>query len=163
MTIPGVEWLEALADPIRLGIVRHLARYGSASRTELAVAVAAVPETVRRHLAQLEGAGVVEPLAPEPGTGSRGRPPIRYRLVRQPTAQEIVIAPGLYRCRRCEGSLLRELREEPKVAGGSCPECGGALEFVERRGARERRVSWQMQHSPERRTGEDRRSAAAAR
>jgi DNA-binding transcriptional ArsR family regulator len=156
-----MEWLEALADPIRLGIVRHLAARGSASRTELARAVAAVPETVRRHLLSLERAGVVERLAPEADSGSRGRPPARYKLVRERATEPIAIRPGLYRCRRCEGSMLRGLREEPRLAGGSCPVCGGSLEFVERRSTPDRRVAFQHHGRSDRRGTPDRRRDAA--
>ena len=41
VTIPGMAWLEAIADPIRLGIVRELSRRQDASLNELAHAVTA--------------------------------------------------------------------------------------------------------------------------
>jgi DNA-binding transcriptional ArsR family regulator len=81
-----VGWLEAVADPIRLGIVRNLAEGDPASLNELARAVAASPETIRRHIRQLELAGVVEALPREPDSEVRGRPPVRYRLAVELTA-----------------------------------------------------------------------------
>jgi predicted ArsR family transcriptional regulator len=73
-------WLDAVADPVRLGIVRHLAGADAASLNELASAVAASPETIRRHIRHLEHAGVVEALPRQPDGEMRGRPPVRYRL-----------------------------------------------------------------------------------
>jgi len=158
--MPRVEWLEALADPIRLGIVRYLARNGSAARGELAKAVSAAPETVRRHLVSLESAGVVELLPPE-ATGARGRPPIRYTLARSTPRARPTIRAGLYRCRECEGSLLRAAGGRPIVAGGHCPVCGGVLEFVERRSGDERRIGPGSPPAASRRSDFDRRHARA--
>ena len=80
-------WLEAIADPIRPGIVRELSRRHDASLNELAHAVTAAPETIRRHVRQLERAGVVTALPRMPDGESRGRPPVRYRLA-SPTDSE---------------------------------------------------------------------------
>ena len=87
-------WLEAIADPIRLGIVRELSRHPEASLNELAEAVTAAPETIRRHVRQLERAGVVEALPRAPDGESRGRPPVRYRLTTPPENSE-ALALGL--------------------------------------------------------------------
>ena len=77
-------WLEAIADPIRLGIVRELSRRPDASLNELAGGVSAAPETIRRHVRHLERAGVVTALPRMPDGESRGRPPVRYRLAAPP-------------------------------------------------------------------------------
>ena len=79
-------WLEAVADPIRLAIVRHLAGKGPAQLNELAAAADASRETVRRHVAHLQRAGVVEALPPVSDGERRGRPPVRYRLTAETTA-----------------------------------------------------------------------------
>jgi predicted ArsR family transcriptional regulator len=72
--------LEALADPVRLAIVRRLARSGEGqSLAELSQAARVHPNTARGHLAALVAARVVE-REHLPGEG-RGRPSIRYRLV----------------------------------------------------------------------------------
>jgi DNA-binding transcriptional ArsR family regulator len=52
--------LEAVADPVRLTIVRHLARHDSATLSELADAAGVHLNTVRAHVAALERAGVLE-------------------------------------------------------------------------------------------------------
>jgi predicted ArsR family transcriptional regulator len=69
---------EAVADPVRLGIIRDLAARGSASIVELAHSTGVHANTVRSHAAALERAGVLarEPAIPE----GRGRPPLRFRL-----------------------------------------------------------------------------------
>jgi DNA-binding transcriptional ArsR family regulator len=87
VTISGMAWLEAIADPIRLGIVRELSRRSDASLNELAHAVTAAPETIRRHVRQLERAGVVTALPRMPDGESRGRPPVRYRLASPPDSE----------------------------------------------------------------------------
>jgi predicted ArsR family transcriptional regulator len=70
--------LDAIADPVRLRVVRHLARVPSATLPELADAVEVHLNTVRPHVGALVAARAVvrEPEAP---TG-RGRPRIAYRL-----------------------------------------------------------------------------------
>jgi DNA-binding transcriptional ArsR family regulator len=74
--------LEAVANPIRLRIVRHLSGRESASLDDLSKAVSAQRNTVRAHLRALMGAGVVARL-PGQSDGSLGRPPARYRLERR--------------------------------------------------------------------------------
>jgi predicted ArsR family transcriptional regulator len=70
--------IEAVADPVRLRIMRHLTARGSASVVELAQSTGAHANTVRAHTAALERAGILdrEPATPK----GRGRPPLRYRL-----------------------------------------------------------------------------------
>jgi DNA-binding transcriptional ArsR family regulator len=81
--------LEAVANPIRLRIVRSLSESESASLDELAQAVSAQRNTVRAHLRALMGAGVVARL-PGQSDGRLGRPPARYRLERR----ELSRGPG---------------------------------------------------------------------
>jgi predicted ArsR family transcriptional regulator len=71
--------LDAVADPVRLRIVRHLARSGSATLAELADAAGVHFNTIRGHVAALEAADVLES-APRPASGP-GRPAAEYRLV----------------------------------------------------------------------------------
>lgn len=78
----GVEngWLIAIADPVRLQIVRCLSQTGDATVTDLAVRSRASCQTVRRHLAALETIGVIES---QPGRGdgeTPGRPAARFSL-----------------------------------------------------------------------------------
>ena len=70
--------LEAIADPVRLSIVRHLAHAGPSTLAQIVAGAGVHRNTVRHHLATLETAGVVEPAAAErPG---RGRPRHRFQL-----------------------------------------------------------------------------------
>lgn len=75
-------WLEAVANPIRLRIVRYLSDRDSASLDELSKVVSAQRNTVRAHLRALISAGVVARL-PGQSDGRLGRPPARYRLERR--------------------------------------------------------------------------------
>jgi predicted ArsR family transcriptional regulator len=72
-----MSYLDAVADPIRLRIARHLAEHGPAPLTELAEAAKVHSNTARAHLAALADAGVV---SIESEHRPRGRPRIRYSL-----------------------------------------------------------------------------------
>jgi DNA-binding transcriptional ArsR family regulator len=106
--------LEALADPVRLRIVRHLVEHDGASLEELADAVGVHPNTARPHLASLEEAGVVERVRQE--RRGRGRPRVGYRLARDWTldGQRSTGLPGLL-----AAALLRAApsAEELRTAG----------------------------------------------
>jgi predicted ArsR family transcriptional regulator len=70
--------LELIADPVRLQIVRRLARHGPASLQELADAAEVHLNTARVHVAALEEAGaVVTKVRPRPGRGRQG---LEYEL-----------------------------------------------------------------------------------
>jgi predicted ArsR family transcriptional regulator len=71
--------LDAVADPVRLRIVRHLAGTGSATLTELADVAGVHLNTIRAHVAALEEADVLHS-AQKPASGP-GRPAVEYRLV----------------------------------------------------------------------------------
>jgi len=73
--------LEALADPVRLAMVRWLARsHEGQSLAELSGAAKVHPNTARGHLSALVAARVVE--REHLPSQRRGRPAVRYRLVR---------------------------------------------------------------------------------
>lgn len=99
----GTGLIEAIADPIRLAIVRYLATHETASLNELGDAAAAHPETVRRHVAHLCHAGVLEALPRTPDGETRGRPPVRYRLAER------------------DQIPARLARENRALAGGTAP------------------------------------------
>jgi predicted ArsR family transcriptional regulator len=71
--------LDAVADPIRLRIVRHLADGHSATLAELADVAGVHLNTIRTHVAALETADVLRS-AQQPASGP-GRPAVEYRLV----------------------------------------------------------------------------------
>jgi predicted ArsR family transcriptional regulator len=71
--------LDAVADPVRLRIVRHLADTGSATLSELADAAGVHLNTVRAHVAALEQADVL--VGEQQAASGPGRPASEYRLV----------------------------------------------------------------------------------
>jgi predicted ArsR family transcriptional regulator len=71
--------LDAVADPVRLRIVRHLADGGSATLSELADAADVHLNTVRAHVAALEQAEVI--VGEQQAASGPGRPASAYRLV----------------------------------------------------------------------------------
>lgn len=92
-------WLEAVANPIRLRIVRHLSDRESASLDELSDAVSAQRNTVRTHLRALMMAGVVA-RTPGESEGRLGRPPALYRLDRREGPRGAASTPGAARAVR---------------------------------------------------------------
>jgi DNA-binding transcriptional ArsR family regulator len=72
-----MSYLDAVADPTRLRIARHLAEHGPAPLTEIAEAAEVHPNTARAHLAFLADAGVV---SIEREHRPRGRPRTRYSI-----------------------------------------------------------------------------------
>jgi predicted ArsR family transcriptional regulator len=70
--------LEALSDPVRLRVVRHLSSQARASLQELADAAGVHLNTVRPHVGALEEAGAIRRETDEPS--GRGRPRVSYRL-----------------------------------------------------------------------------------
>jgi predicted ArsR family transcriptional regulator len=71
--------LDAVADPVRLRLVRHLAEHGSGTLSELAEAAGVHLNTIRVHVAALEEAGVLE--SEQKAASGPGRPASEYRLV----------------------------------------------------------------------------------
>jgi predicted ArsR family transcriptional regulator len=71
--------LDAVADPVRLRIVRHLAANGTATPAELAEAAGVHLNTIRAHVAALEQAEVLE--SEQQAASGPGRPASEYRLV----------------------------------------------------------------------------------
>jgi predicted ArsR family transcriptional regulator len=71
--------LDAVADPVRLRIVRHLADGGSATLAELADVAGVHLNTIRAHVTALEQADVLQS-AQKPASGP-GRPAVEYCLV----------------------------------------------------------------------------------
>ena len=77
----------ALADPNRRAILAALASGGPATATDLAAALPITRQGIAKHLALLEGAGLV---VAEPGEGRR----VRFRLQSAPmqVAQQFLAA-----------------------------------------------------------------------
>lgn len=74
-------WLIAIADPVRLQILRSLSVVTEATATELASCSQTSHQTLRRHLEALQSCGVVL-MRPGCSDGrTTGRPPARFSLV----------------------------------------------------------------------------------
>jgi predicted ArsR family transcriptional regulator len=71
--------LDAVADPVRLRVVRHLAEGGSATLAELADVAGVHLNTIRVHVAALERADVLQ--SAQKAASGPGRPAVEYRLV----------------------------------------------------------------------------------
>src|SRR3954454_7265227 len=78
-TVSRMGVLDAVADPVRLRMVRHLADGGSATLSELADVAGVHLNTIRAHVAALESADVLE--SAQKAASGPGRPAVAYRLV----------------------------------------------------------------------------------
>ncbi|TMK63061.1 MAG: hypothetical protein E6G53_11700 [Actinobacteria bacterium] len=74
----NMSMLEAVADPVRLRILRRLSEGRTASLADLAHAAGVHVNTVRPRVAELEETAVIERVTDPPA--GRGRPSIGYRL-----------------------------------------------------------------------------------
>jgi predicted ArsR family transcriptional regulator len=81
-------WLDVVAEPVRLQILRSLCKVPDATASELAARSPASYQTLRRHLEALEASGVVDA---QPGVSdgeTSGRPAMRFSL--SPAVRESV-------------------------------------------------------------------------
>jgi len=78
-----IRWLEVVADPTRLGILRSLSEVEDATAADLAAQAQASVHTIRRHLEALMTLKVVCQDPGESDGQSPGRPAARYRLERE--------------------------------------------------------------------------------
>jgi predicted ArsR family transcriptional regulator len=76
----GVSLLEAVADPVRLQILRALSSVSEATAAELATRSQTSTRTLRRHLEAMITFGVVEEREGESDGETPGRPAARFRL-----------------------------------------------------------------------------------
>jgi DNA-binding transcriptional ArsR family regulator len=76
----ATRWLEVIADPVRLGILRSLSRVGEATAADLANWGQASSQTLRRHLDALVALGVIEEHPPRSDGETPGRPAARFSL-----------------------------------------------------------------------------------
>jgi predicted ArsR family transcriptional regulator len=103
--------LEALADPVRLRIIRFLETHGATSLHDLADGAGVHLNTVRSHISALEAEGVV--VRESGSSGLRGRPPLCYRLTDDwvlPTSDFRGLAELLAAALVRSGAGKRELR-----------------------------------------------------
>ena len=77
-TVADMGVLDAVADPVRLRIVRHLARHDSATLAELAESAGVHVNTIRSHVASLEQVELL--VSTQKAATGPGRPATEYRL-----------------------------------------------------------------------------------
>jgi predicted ArsR family transcriptional regulator len=73
-------WLDVVADPVRLQILRLLSQVTDATATELAAHSPASYQTLRRHLEALETFGVIRARPGVSDGETSGRPAARFSL-----------------------------------------------------------------------------------
>jgi predicted ArsR family transcriptional regulator len=76
----AARWLEVVADPIRLGILRSLSQVDEATTSDLATQGQASSQTLRRHLDALVCLGVIDEHPAKSDGETPGRPATRYSL-----------------------------------------------------------------------------------
>ena len=73
-------WLDVVADPVRLQILRALSQVAEATVSELAADSPASYQTLRRHLEALETFGVISERPGVSDGATSGRPAARFSL-----------------------------------------------------------------------------------
>jgi DNA-binding transcriptional ArsR family regulator len=90
-------WLEVIADPIRLTILRSLSQVEEATASDLATWSQASSQTLRRHLEALVSLGVIREHPARSDGETPGRPPARFSLpagMRESVRSVLDPAPG---------------------------------------------------------------------
>jgi len=80
---PTARWLEVIADPVRLGILRSLSQVPEATAADLAHWGQASSQTLRRHLDALVALGVIDEHPPRSDGETPGRPAARFSLTEE--------------------------------------------------------------------------------
>lgn len=89
-------WLDVIADPVRLQIVRSLSRVPDSTASELAARNKASYQTLRRHLDALQASGVIQARPGKSDGETSGRPATRFSLapgVRESVSSVFAEAP----------------------------------------------------------------------
>jgi DNA-binding transcriptional ArsR family regulator len=88
-------WLEVIADPIRLTILRSLSQVDEATASDLATWSQASSQTLRRHLEALVSLGVLHEHPARSDGETPGRPPARFSLpVEMRESVRSILAPS---------------------------------------------------------------------
>jgi predicted ArsR family transcriptional regulator len=83
VALGGTGWLEGVADPVRLGILRSLSEVPEATASDLASWGQASSQTLRRHLDALVALGVIDEHPAVSDGETPGRPAARFSLPRE--------------------------------------------------------------------------------
>lgn len=73
-------WLELVADPVRLQILRSLVRVEESTASDLVVSARTSSPTLRRHLEVLVVGGLVSKREGESDGETPGRPAVKFQL-----------------------------------------------------------------------------------
>lgn len=73
-------WLDAIADPVRLQILRLLSQVDEITASDLTRRSQASSQTLRRHLEALVAFGIIHERPGESDGETPGRPPARFSL-----------------------------------------------------------------------------------
>lgn len=76
-----MRWLDVIADPVRLQILRSLSHMTDATASQLAVNSPASYQTLRRHLEALEAFGLIQARPGVSDGETTGRPATRFSLM----------------------------------------------------------------------------------
>lgn len=76
----AARWLEVIADPVRLGILRSLSQVSEATTSDLAAWGQASSQTLRRHLEALVSLGVIREHPARSDGETPGRPAVHFSL-----------------------------------------------------------------------------------
>ncbi|WUR82489.1 helix-turn-helix domain-containing protein [Streptomyces phaeochromogenes] len=123
-TVSDPAALKALAHPLRLKILRHLAVSGPATSTTLAAALGENTGTLSYHLRRLERGGFIEDVPERPNSRERWWRAVRGLDVRRPAQDEMTdgeraVAGALDRMRLDEDiELARRFTEEQAESDG---------------------------------------------
>jgi predicted ArsR family transcriptional regulator len=79
-TTRRAHWLDVIADPVRLQILRSLSKVADATASELADRSPASYRTLRRHLEALEALSVIQSRPGVSDGETSGRPATRFSL-----------------------------------------------------------------------------------
>ncbi|MFG2346373.1 ArsR/SmtB family transcription factor [Streptomyces phaeochromogenes] len=123
-TVSDPAALKALAHPLRLKVLRHLAVSGPATSTTLAAALGENTGTLSYHLRRLERGGFIEDVPERPNSRERWWRAVRGLDVRRPAQDEMTdgeraVAGALDRMRLDEDiELARRFTEEQAESDG---------------------------------------------
>jgi DNA-binding transcriptional ArsR family regulator len=106
-------WLEVIADPVRLSIMRALSEVGEATTADLAVSSQASNQTLRRHLEALVAQRVIEEHPPRSDGETPGRPATRYSLPLEMRASVRAVLGGPAATPRRPGRLNQPVATSP--------------------------------------------------
>jgi predicted ArsR family transcriptional regulator len=124
----AARWLETIADPVRLGILRSLSQVREATTADLASRGQASSQTLRRHLEALVSLGVIDEHPPRSDGETPGRPAARFSLpldLRESVRS--TLEPAGFGAGRDAGHLAQSARPSARLASTSLTAAVGPM------------------------------------